>query len=81
MAQIVVRGIDDEVMRRFRERAKTAGKSAEQAVRELIERAAAEGQREEDWLERVDRLREQLRGKYGEFPSAVDAIREDRGTR
>jgi len=37
-----VRGIDDEVMRQFRERAKKQGKSAEQAVRELIEGAARE---------------------------------------
>ena len=82
MAQIVVRGIDDEVMRRFKERAKKQGKSAEQAVRDLIEGAARETKAEGDWLSRIDELRERLYQKYGEFDqTAAEMIREDRDSR
>lgn len=82
MAQIVVRGIDDALMKKFKERAKQQGKSAEQAVRELIEGAARAARQEEDWLARADRLREELRQKYGTSDiSSADLIREDRDSR
>ena len=82
MAQIVVRGIDDEVMKKFKVRAKARGKSAEQAVRELIEKAAVDAIVEEDWFERAQAFREKLRAKYGPSDiSSVDLIREDRDSR
>ena len=82
MAQIVIRGIDDDVMRKFKAHAKAQGKSAEQAVRELIEAAAAQVDRKEDWLARATAFREELKAKYGTFPdSAADLIREDRDSR
>ena len=82
MAQIVVRGIDDEVMRLFKARAKKQGKSAEQAVRELIEQAAREPTPAPDWLVRARELREELIRKYGMSDvSSADLIREDRDSR
>ena len=66
MAQIVVRSIDDELMRRFKERAKADGKSAEQAVRELIEAAAREERERSDWLRRAQEFRERMYRKYGD---------------
>ncbi len=66
MAQIVVRSIDDELMRRFKERAKADGKSAEQAVRELIENAAREERERSDWLRRAQEFRERMYRKYGD---------------
>ena len=82
MAQIVVRGIDDEVMRLFKDRAKKQGKSTEQAVRDLIEGAVRETRRDDDWLARLDEFRERLYQKYGEFEeTAADLIREDRDSR
>jgi plasmid stability protein len=82
LAQIVVRGIDDKLMRRFKERAKARGKSAEQAVRELIENAARDYVRTVDWLARADELRERLRREYGSAPiTAAELIREDRDNR
>jgi plasmid stability protein len=83
MAQIVVRGIDEEVMRRFKERAKQQGKSAEQAVRELIEGATREQQDQDDWFARANAFREAMLRKYG-GPDPVDSaelIREDRDSR
>lgn len=82
MAQIVVRGIDEEIMRRFKERAKKQGKSAEQAVRELIEGAAREEARKAGWFEEAMAFSERLYEKYGESDiSVVDDIREDRESR
>ena len=78
MAQIVVRGIDDEVMAAFKARAKAEGKSAERAVRELIIEAARAGKKRAEWFERAEQVREQLFKKYGGFPEAdaVEDVRE-----
>jgi plasmid stability protein len=82
MAQIVVRGIDEEVMQKFKVRAKRQGKSAEQAVRELIEEAARETGRQDDWFERATAFREKLYRKYGQLDiNAAELIREDRDSR
>ena len=78
MAQIVVRGIDDELMRQFKAQAKARGKSVEQAVRELIEQAAREKCREADWFAQVTAFSQYVREKYGEQPSSVDEMRADR---
>ena len=83
MAQIVVRGIDDDVMRRFKERAKQQGKSAEQAVRELIAKTVEEEYVQSDWSRRADEFQERMRRKYGgpDPMSSADLIREDRDSR
>jgi plasmid stability protein len=82
MAQMIVRGIDDEVMRRFKERAKKQGKSAEQAVRELIEKAAEEEYVQSGWFRRAEEFREQMRRKYGDQGiDSAELIREDRDSR
>lgn len=41
MASMVIRNIPDDVLERFRQRAKSAGKSAEQLAREAIAEKAA----------------------------------------
>lgn len=81
MAQIVVRGIDDEAMQAFREQARARGVSTEQAVRELIETAAREAARQADWYVRAEVLRERIRTQYGTLPSSLEMIREDRDSR
>jgi plasmid stability protein len=82
MAQIIVRGIDDEVMRRFKERAKKQGKSAEQSVRDLIEGAARQDAEDDDWYTRAVAFRERMHRKYGPDPiDSAELIREDRDSR
>ncbi len=82
MAQIVVRGIDEEVMRLFKRRAKQQGKSAEQAVRELIEAATRKTDEEGDWFERTIAFRERMYRKYGDQGiDSAELIREDRDSR
>ena len=81
MAQIVVRGIDDEVMRLFKERARARGESAEQAVRDLIVNAVVEAADRRKWLEQTVLFRERLREQYGDFPRSDEIIREERDRR
>ena len=82
MAQIVVRGIDDELMKTFKQRVKAQGKSVEQAVRELIEDSARQHARSGDVLERITAFRERMLEKYG--ASEIDVVadlRENRESR
>lgn len=78
MAQVVVRGIDEDAWAAFKARAKAEGKSAEAAVRELIVEAARAGKKRAEWFDRAERVREQLFEKYGGFPDSdsVEDVRE-----
>lgn len=82
MAQIVVRGIDDELMAQFKEQVRARGKSTEQAVRELIEHSVRANRPRTEWLKEADIFRERLLQQYGESEiSAAEMIREDRDSR
>jgi len=76
MAQMLVRNIDDEVAARFKARAKAEGKSAEQVLRELIDRYAARSV--EERLAALDAIRATTIGKPVVDP--VSIIRQDRDT-
>jgi plasmid stability protein len=52
---MVIRNIPDDVLARFKERAKAAGKSSEQLAREVISEKAQPSR--EDILRRMDELR------------------------
>ena len=74
MKQMLVRNIADEVAARFKRRARAEGKSAEQALRDLIAEYARPAR--EQVLRRFDAIRERTIGKPIVDPVAV--IREDR---
>ena len=76
MAQMLVRNIDDEVAARFKARAKAEGKSAEQVLRELIDRYAARSV--EERLAALDAIRATTICKPVVDP--VSIIRQDRDT-
>lgn len=76
MAQMLARNIDDEVAARFEARAKAEGKSAEQVLRELIDRYAARSV--EERLAALDAIRATTIGKPVVDP--VSIIRQDRDT-
>ncbi|HSJ09648.1 MAG TPA: hypothetical protein VK928_07020 [Longimicrobiales bacterium] len=78
MAQIVVRNIDDDVMRSFRRRAEAQGTSAEQAVRDLIEAAAREHEAWGVFANRSMQLRERLRGTGYAVGDVAADTRSDR---
>ncbi|MFH1793946.1 MAG: hypothetical protein ABIK36_02040 [Pseudomonadota bacterium] len=77
MASMVIRNIPDDVMERFKARAKAAGKSAEQLAREAIVEKG-KSSREEAWA-RIDALRAQT--KRIDDVDLVEEIRREREER
>lgn len=78
MAQIVIRGIDDDAMELFRQRAERLGYSKEQLARAIIEREAAA---EAGWTrfeKRARLIRERLRKQGDEYGDAAHSVRSDR---
>jgi plasmid stability protein len=74
MASMVVRNIPDDVLQRFKERAKADGKSAEQLAREAIAEKAKPSR--EEILRRIDAIR--ARSKQTSGQEIIDSIRHDR---
>ena len=74
MASMVIRNIPDDVMERFKARAKAAGKSAEQLAREAIAEKG-EGSRAE-LIRRIDEIRAMSKPASG--IAINDEIRRDR---
>jgi plasmid stability protein len=74
MAQMIVRNIDDETAERFKAKAKAAGKSAEQLLRELMAEHVKPSK--EEILRQLDEIRATTVGKPVVDP--VKSIREDR---
>lgn len=74
MGSMLIRNIPDDVLARFKAKAKADGKSAEQLAREAI-LAKAPISKEEAWA-RIDAIRERSRPVSGE--ELVQSIQTDR---
>lgn len=74
MASMVIRNIPDDVMERFKARAKEAGKSAEQLAREAIAEKGVVSR--EDLIRRMDEIRAMSKRASG--IAINDEIRHDR---
>ena len=79
MAQIVVRNIDDDIMRGLKSLAARDGVSTEQAVRTLIENAVTTDRGLESFREAAAAARAQLLEEHGLFDDSTRSIRRDRG--
>ena len=73
MKQMLVRNIDEETAERFKARAQSEGKSAEQVLRDLIARYA--GPTRAEVFAEIDALRKRIGPVTGD---STDLIREDR---
>jgi plasmid stability protein len=79
MAQLTVRGLDEELIRKLKLRAAQNGRSAEAEHREILKLALEKTA--EDWWAEVRRFQEEMRRKYGTFPDSTEEIsrmREER---
>ena len=76
MKQMLVRNIDDDVAERFKAKARAEGKSAEQALRDLMVQYARPSK--EEALRVLEEIRKTTVGKSA--PDAVELIRRDRDT-
>jgi plasmid stability protein len=73
MAQIVVRGLDDELVKRLRRRAKQGGRTLQSEVKAILEQAARVD------VEAARELAERIRSGFGgrKFDDSAALIRED----
>ena len=77
MAQILVRNLDEDVVKRLKARARKEGRSLQSKVRQILEEAADAPQLDMDAARKmVDRIRKKLKGR--KFPDTVELIREGR---
>jgi antitoxin FitA len=80
MAQLTVRGLDQELIRRLEHRAAQNGRSAEAEHRAILE-AALESAGQEDFWAVAERLREAIRREHGVQPDSARLVREMRDER
>lgn len=81
MGQVVIRNIDDEVLKRLRARAAAQRKSLEQSLRELLTEASRPNRTE--LIRAAERIRAMspARKSGATYPTAEELIREDRDQR
>ncbi len=77
MATLTIRQLDDNAYHQLRERARANNRSLEAEARQVILEAAS-GSGDDEWFEKVTKLREEMRDKYGELPDSTDLIRQMR---
>jgi plasmid stability protein len=76
MAQVLVRGLDDSVVERLKERARAGGRSLEAELRAVIEAAAADDRKLAATRELAARLRQRLAGR--KHTDSAGLVAEDR---
>ena len=79
MATITIRNISVEIYECLKERARSNRRSITQEAAFIIEQAVGSpGVRDQAPWVRVERVREQIRTRYGSFPDSAPLIAEDR---
>ncbi len=79
MATITIRNISAEIYESLKERARSNRRSMTQEAAFIIEQAVGSpGVRDQAPWVRVERVREQIRTRYGSFPDSAPLIAEDR---
>lgn len=79
MGNMSIRNLDEDVMRRLKDRASRHGRSMEEEARTILSEAVKPSR--EEWIARLDALRNGLQEKHGTFPDSTALIREDRDSR
>ncbi len=75
MAQVLVRQLSDQVVKRLKKRAKEHGRSLQAEVKTILEEAVPDY--EQAW-KRIHTLRDTLKQSGKAFSDSADLIREDR---
>ena len=77
MAQILVRNLDEKVVKQLKKRAKREGRSLQAEAKLILEQASQEPAVNMATARKlVEEIRSQLKGR--KFPDSVELIREDR---
>jgi plasmid stability protein len=77
MATLTIRNLSADIYERLKQRARRHRRSITQEAAFLIEQAVSGAEGRAVW-QRVDAVREHLRGTYGSFPDSAPSIAEDR---
>ena len=73
MAQIIVRNLDQQVVKALKERAQQNGRSLEAEVRQILERASAQMTWDEAWSA-IDAFREGMRDSKRRFSDSGELL-------
>lgn len=77
MAQILVRGLDEEVVERLKIRARKDGRSLQSEVKHILEQSAFEAKVDPKTARKIsEEFHRKFRGR--KFPDTAGLIREDR---
>lgn len=76
MTDILIRGVDEAILERLKQRAAANGRSLQQELKEIIRLAS--GMDAIAALALADKIRERIKKKYPVQTDSVDLIREDR---
>jgi plasmid stability protein len=76
MAQVLVRNLDEKVVRRLKKRAEQRGRSLQAEVKIILEEAAE--QDHTDFWKAADSIRERLKRTGRKFSDSTELVREDR---
>jgi plasmid stability protein len=79
MTEVRIRNVEEWVVEFHRQQAKRDGRTLEGELRDLLKKAALE--RKQAVAEEIRADLEEMRTKYGVFPSSTAAIREERERR
>jgi plasmid stability protein len=78
MPGLTIRALPAEVYARLKERARRNRRSITQEAATIIEDAVGQTRVPADPWAEMNRIREALRTKYGDFPDSAGLIRDDR---
>lgn len=79
MAQILVRNLDEKVVRRLKRRAKAGGRSLQSEAKSILEQAAQPELRKlnrREFIAKLESFRKRFKGRV--FSDSTELIREDR---
>ncbi len=79
MAQLTVRGLGEDLIRKLKVRAASNGRSMEAETRAILKETIEAGER--DWWERARELREKIKREHGILPDSGKEISDMRAER
>jgi len=79
MADVKLRKLDDHVVEIYRTRARSAGRSLEEELRQTLADAALRPRLE--MAKKLERLRDRIRRKHGALSDSTPGIRAERDSR
>ena len=78
MASIYIRDLSPSTYKKLKERAKQNRRSITQEAAMILDGALSKQEQSKELWERIDRIRERVRARFGSFNDSAPEIRKDR---